>query len=57
MAVGKLDVLHMEEHEDGSATVHVEMDETMRDKVMQMGLLALLTMAIEREEADNGNSS
>jgi len=43
-------VTHYEEHEDGSATVHLDMDLEEQQKLIEVGLITLLGRYIEETE-------
>jgi ribosome biogenesis SPOUT family RNA methylase Rps3 len=59
----KLEVTEYIEHDDGSATMHVEMDDTAKRIMIAEGLVAVLKRSLQYlednfkfEEIDAGNS-
>jgi len=52
--VGSIEIECIDEHDDGSATVNIIMDEIARNKIIEAGFLALLTNYVDSlEEANN----
>lgn len=51
--VGSIEVESIDEHKDGSATVHIIMDEIARNKIIEAGFIALLTRYIDSIEESN----
>ena len=51
--VGSIEIECIEEHEDGSATVNIVMDEIARNRIIQAGFLALLTRYVDSLEESN----
>ena len=48
-----LEVVSMEEHEDGSATLQVDMDEETKDLLINVGFETLIRKALENEIRSN----
>ena len=51
--VGSIKIESIDEHDDGSATVHIIMDEIARNRVIEAGFLALLIRYIDSIEESN----
>lgn len=51
--IGSIEIESIEEHDDGSATVHIIMDEISRNKIIEVGLIALFTRYIDSIEESN----
>lgn len=49
-----MEITGMEEHEDGSATLNVDMTEEETMLVIQAGLESLIREFVERKEKENG---
>ena len=48
-----IEVVSMEEHEDGSATLQVDMDEETKDLLINVGFETLIRKALENEIRSN----
>ena len=51
--VGSIEIKSIDEHDDGSATVHIIMDEIARNRIIEAGFLALLIRYIDSLEESN----
>ena len=50
--VGKIEVLKVVEHENGSATVVFDCDDESRKALINEGLLSLLTKAVDKHDEE-----
>jgi len=48
-----IDVISIDEHEDGSATLQVDMDEETKDLLINIGFETLIRKALEHETSSN----
>jgi hypothetical protein len=48
-----IEVVSMEEHEDGSATLQVDMDEETKEYLINLGFETLIRKAMEHETSSN----
>ena len=47
---GKIEVENVEEHEDGSATLTIEMSEETRSQIFEFGFIQLIKKGLEGED-------
>ena len=49
----EIEVVTIDEHEDGSATLQVDMDEETKDLLINVGFETLIRKALENETSSN----